>query len=150
MKQFLVLVFLATPFEATGLSTVTDVTPANVASQPLALRVEHESAAPVRFEIYVSAGSRSVSPSHDGRFVVWQENVTARSGSIHSSSTRPLALAVCSVREIARGDTLLYEVQANREILDRVTFTFLNFEPHGRPRFDGYEIILGQFAEERK
>ena len=153
MDRLVVIVFmvLITPFTANAGSTVTDVTPANVTNQPLALRVAHEKYedGTVRFEIYVSAGTEEISPSHDGRFVVWQEKVTVRSGFIHDSSTRPLAVAECSVHERARGDTLFYEVQVNRELLDRVTFTFLNFEQR-MPAFDGYEIMLGQFAEERK
>ena len=140
---------LTVALPAMALSQLTDVTPANITKQPLTLRVTHENYqdGTVRFEIYVSAGTERVSSSHKGGFVLWQEKVAARSGSLNGD--RSLALARCSVQERVTGDALLYEFSVNRELLDRVTFTFYNFET-SMPRFDGYEFILWEFAGERK
>jgi hypothetical protein len=131
------------------LSTTTDVTPANIASQPLTFRVEHEmydNDAFIVFKIYASAGKRKMTPSREGRFVVWKEKVVIRSGRIHASSTRPTELVVCNVQERDKGGVLCYQVQVSRELLDRSTFTFRAWEPNGMPAFDEYEMILGEFV----
>ena len=138
------------PTAALPASTVTDVTPDNIASQRLTLRVEHEKfdgGSFVEFRIYVSSGVGDVSSRHDARFVIWKEKVVARSGPFHAKSSRPSPVAVCSVREYDKSGVLHYEVQVGSELLDRSTFTFLNWDPSGMPAFDAYEIILREFSK---
>lgn len=139
------------PLMAAASGSVTDVTPDNRASQPLSFQVQHEryEGGTVRFEIRVSTGSDEVSPRHQGRYIVFQDSVTVRPGTLRMGSKRlSKVVAVCSVEEQAVGDTLLYEVQADSSILAKVTFAFLNFEPHGMPAFAAYGLMLGKFAVE--
>jgi len=135
---------------AAAASRLTDVTPANVAKQPLTLRVEHESYENgiVRFEVFVSDDREVVSPHREGRFVVWQEEVEAREDATRGPSTRPPVRTACRVEEemIERG--LCYQVQVHRELIGRVTFTFFNYDADGMPAFNGYELLLGEFAED--
>lgn len=140
---------------AEAASTVTVVTPTNAASQPLQFRVETESYGDgiVRFEVFVSPGSATISPHRDARFVVWGEHPEGRPESglgARPMSERPVSLAVNSVKEDNLDGTLRYEIQAHRSLLSRVSLTFLNYESRGMPAFDGYEIMLGQFVTEPK
>jgi len=142
------ILVLAAPVSAA--SRLTDVTPATLADQPLTLRVEYESHEDgmIRFEIHVSNGSAPVSSRREGRYVLWAEEVGPREDASGGDSTRPPKRLACRVREGSSGESLCYVVQAHRDVVDRVTFTFRNYDPNGMPAFDGYEFVLGQFVAE--
>jgi len=142
------LLLLVVTGPASAASRLTDVTPANIADQPLTLRVEHESYEDgmIRFEIYVSDGSTRVSVRRGGRYVMWAEQVEPREDASGGDTTRPPKHLACRVREGSSGESLCYEVQAHRDVVDRVTFTFRNYDPNGMPAFDGYEFVLGEFV----
>jgi hypothetical protein len=146
--MFLISVLVLTPCIAAAVSSVTDVTTANISTQPLTFRVEHEryDDGMIRFEVYVSRGSSGVSPHRVGRFVIWKEPVHARSGKFHDRSTRPAILAVCSVEEESGDGVLRYEFQADESLLGKVTFSFINYEPGGMPAFDAFEFMLDEFV----
>jgi hypothetical protein len=144
----LTLATASVPRVGVAVSTVTDITPSNISSQPLTFRVNHEAYADgiIRFEVYVSAGSDAVSPNRAGRFVVWRERVVYREGRFHDRASRPAITAACAVDEDERDGVLRYEVQIHESKLQEATFMFLNYEPRGMPAFDGYEFILSEFV----
>jgi hypothetical protein len=150
--RFLILLVGASLFGATPIhaaSRLTDVTPANLDAQPLALRVQHEAYenGMIRFEIHVSDGGNAVSPNREGRFVLWADRVAAREDASGGATTRPPVRMAARVQEACGDESLCYEVQVHRDLLDRTTFTFRNFDPGGMPSFDGYEFVLGEFVE---
>jgi hypothetical protein len=155
MKWTIVVCMLLAAGLAEAASTVTVVTPANVLTQPLQFRVDSESYddGTVRFEVFVSPGSSAISPRHDARFAVWGEDPKDEPEEGFGARPlfkRPVTLVVSSVREDSLDAGLRYEVQTHRNLVPRVSLTFLNYEPLGMPAFDGYEIILGQFVTEAK
>jgi hypothetical protein len=128
-------------------STVTDVTPANIASQPMKIEVRHEtSGEDVRFEVCVSAAAGDSLTRCTAHFVIWREDVAARPGRIHESSSRPRSVARCRVEAEAREKARCYDILVDRDLLHRITLTLVFPDPHGMPAFDAFEIMLGEFV----
>jgi hypothetical protein len=146
-----ILIFVAAIVLSTrgvfGASTVTDVTPANIANQPWKIEVHHETFGDnVCFEVCVSAAAGDSLTRCIARFVIWREDVTARSGQIHPGSSRPDSVATCRVEGEAHEKIQCYDVLVKRDLLRRVTLTLVFPEAHGMPAFDAFEIMLGEFV----
>ena len=147
LKYVLVAVLLSTVGiqSAVALSTVTDVTRRNIAGQPLAIRVESEVYRDdiVAFRIYVAPGKREISPHRAGRFEVAGEDLELRKDVIDAT---PQPLIWCEVHERDDDGVLEYSFGLPKDMLPRASFTFRNYEPHGMPAFDGYRVLLEEFA----
>jgi hypothetical protein len=149
MKRILILVaaILLGPTAVSAGSTVTDVTPANIANQPWKIEVHHETSGNnVWFEVCVSAAAGDSLTRCTARFIIWREDVTARSGHIRLGSGRPDSVATCQVEGEAREKAQCYDVGVKRDLLHRVTLTLVFPEAHGMPAFDAFEIMLGEFV----
>jgi hypothetical protein len=149
MKRFLILaaaILLGSTAVSAG-STVTDVTPANIASQPWKIEVHHETSGNnVWFEVCVSVAAGDSLTRCTARFIIWREEVTARSGRIHPGSSRPDSVATCQVEGEAHEKAQCYDVRVKRDLLRRVTLTLVFPEARGMPAFDAFEIMLGEFV----
>ena len=149
MKRILILVaaILLGPTAVSAGSTVTDVTPANIANQPWKIEVHHETSGNnVWFEVCVSAAAGDSLTRCNARFIIWREDVAARPGRIHPGSNRPDSVATCRVEGEAHEKAQCYDVRVKRDLLHRVTLTLVFPEAHGMPAFDAFEIMLGEFV----
>jgi len=140
----IIVLVLVNSSSVRAVSEVTNVTPSNLATQPLAIRVQHEThdGGPVSFAIYISDGRTRVSRSREGKFTLWQNEVFLQQD---NNPTPPMIDIQCRISEQVKEDTIMYEVEVAQELLDRATFTFFNYDASGMPAFDGYRILLGQF-----
>jgi hypothetical protein len=128
------------------------VTPRNAAKQPLQFQVQSDALADgtVRFDVFVAAGTEQIYPRHEARFVIWEMGMQGHNEMGFSAlpvSERPKMLAVSSVAEVPqRSGALRYEVVVDRSLLPRISLTFMNYPDPREAAFDGFEIMLGEFA----
>ena len=127
-------------------STLTDITPDNVAEQPLGLRVatEAQDDGTVRFDVFVTSGRDAVSPRRDGRLEIAREDIVKKDPGKNLPLQRPVIW--CSVRELSEDGTLHFTFGLPLDTLARATFQFRNYEPRGMPSMDVYRLLLKEFA----
>ena len=130
---------------ATAVSLVYDVTPANIDKQSLQIGVNSESysADTVVFRVSISSGRNDVSPLRTGRLELAATELEKREDALQPC---PPAVFWCSVQEEAEEGTFKYSFGLPRDALPRASFTFRNGEPSGMPAFDGYRVLLKEFA----
>jgi hypothetical protein len=97
VKHFLSLatIWLLIPLRALAVSTVTDVTPANVTALSVRFRVEHVPSGDgmVLFTVSVTPESRGVSDVCEGHFQLYAEAIQARAGTIFSVAIPVIMIA---------------------------------------------------------
>jgi hypothetical protein len=62
---------------------------------------------------------------------------------------RPSIMLTANVQERNVEGMLHYKFQVKRDLVNRVTFTFINYSP-GMPSCDEYALALGEFVARRK
>jgi len=132
-KIFLAGLMLILPTTLLGASVVTDVTPANLADQPLRLSVESEERDNGEMWIRVSIGpGRSQMSGHvEGRLEILdgEELVVA-----------------CNVEPDREKNGLTYSFGVTRRLVNKTVFMIRHFSRADMPSFDGYRIRVGDFV----
>lgn len=140
---------LLLPLVALAVSTVTDVTPANIAALSVKFRVEQmpHGDGLIGFEVCVSPDSGGVSDSCEGHFMLYKDNIQARSGIVfRDHASRPQKVADCSVKPENDKGLMCFRFQVHQELVARAAFRFVIPDPSG-PAIDSFEMILGEFVK---
>lgn len=127
-------------------STLTDVTPDDVAKQPLGLRVETEAHddGTVSFDVFVTSGRDGLSPRREGRLEIAREELVKKDPGKNLPIQGPMIW--CSIREVNEDGVLHFTFGLPRDMLPRASFQFRNYEPRGMPSMDVYRLLLKEFA----
>jgi len=143
---------LAVPASALADSLAYDVTPQNISSQHLKFEVVAQESSDKSFSvtIVVASGTGAVSPEGYWRLILWEH----RSPSMATYASTPLderqrMLFTAVVRERLVEGKLYYNFHVARDLLDRLTFMFVNVSP-GMPSADEYGFAIGEFIGGRK
>jgi hypothetical protein len=128
-------------------SAVIDVTPGNIANQPLALRVavRPSPAGFLTFDVFIGPGRSKVAPSREGLLELNREVVQRQRPDTSIIYVQQQSLC-CRVQEVSKGDSLQYSFGISVDILPRADFLFRSLDSHGTPTLPFYKLILKEFA----
>lgn len=144
LLHMLPLLILAIHAEAA--STLTDVAPQSLGQLALGIRIESETRedSTVRFDIFVTSGSDSISPRREGRLEVYREAVVPKGVGKNPPFQPPLLW--CNVNEMSEDGVLHFTFGLPADWLRRACFQFRNYDPRGHPSMDVYRVLLKEFV----